>query len=273
MGPRVTLTSAHRLLVDLAYGWCRPGSVEVSGGMLSHLAARRWFGVALFHGEAVGVERPPAGAGDPSGTEVEPSADVRSLQAYLRAGREPAIELQVAFGMQLACGDARYVAAGQANGPGVGILQVDRLVDRAAVQQQRARQPGRLQVQHAGDPGTGQLDRPHWSSPGLTSAGEQFGQQIGSHCPCRVPFLRLARMVEMGIAGPQVNQLTDAGSEHKLSFWLCQLGVGEHHDLPQRRARAPRAHSQDALRKPAGYWSMQCCHCEHGQAGAAAAHT
>ena len=28
----------------------------------------------------------------------------------------------------------------------------------------------------------------------------------------------------MGIAGPQVNQLTDAGSEHKLSFWLCQLG-------------------------------------------------
>lgn len=83
--------------------------------MLSHLAARRWFGVALFHGEAVGVERPPAGAGDPSGTEAEPSADVRSLQAYLRAGREPAIELQVAFGMQLACGDARYVAAAWAS--------------------------------------------------------------------------------------------------------------------------------------------------------------
>jgi hypothetical protein len=111
--------------------------------MLSHLAGRRWLGVALSHGEAVGVERPPAGAGDPSGTEAEPSADVRSLQAYLRAGREPAIELQVAFGMQLACGDARYVAAGQADGPGVGLLQVDRLVGRAAVQQQRARQPGR----------------------------------------------------------------------------------------------------------------------------------
>jgi len=56
-----------------------------------------------------------AGAGDPSGTEVEPSADVRSLQAYLRADREPAIELQVAFGMQLACGDARYVAAAWAS--------------------------------------------------------------------------------------------------------------------------------------------------------------
>lgn len=38
----------------------------------------------------------------------------------------------------------------------------------------------------------------------------------------------------------QVNQLTDAGSEHKLSFWLCQLGVGEHHDLPSA-APVPRA--------------------------------
>src|SRR5450759_152623 len=56
----------------------------------------------------------------------------------------------------------------------VGLIQVDRLVDRAAVQQQRARQPGRLQVQHADDPGTGQLDRPYWSSPGLTSAGARI---------------------------------------------------------------------------------------------------
>ncbi len=31
-GPEVTLTSAHRLLVDLAHGRCRPGSVEVTGG-------------------------------------------------------------------------------------------------------------------------------------------------------------------------------------------------------------------------------------------------
>src|SRR5712691_2955856 len=91
-------------------------------------------GHALLYGEAVTVERRPAGAGDISGTEVEPAADVRSRQAYSRAGRESVIELQIAFGMQLACGDARYMAAGQANGYGLGLHQVDRLIDRAAVQ-------------------------------------------------------------------------------------------------------------------------------------------
>jgi hypothetical protein len=58
-------------------------------------------------------------------------------------------------------------------------------------------------------------------------------------------------MIEMSIAGPKVNQLAVAGSEHKLAFRLCQLSVGEHHDLPS--AEPIPANSQGAARNRAGY--------------------
>jgi hypothetical protein len=94
----------------------------------------------LTHNESMGGECLPAGTHQGCAPETKRSADVRTNKRDLSGGGKPVAQFEVAAGLELCAVQTWSAAAGQAQSRGLRLAEVDRLVEVAAVQTERADQ-------------------------------------------------------------------------------------------------------------------------------------